>query len=102
MSNPELERYKELYNSMVTTIANYHNRNQDFLKKTTELGAQDLRRMLRELRKTEKEMLSLVWDIFLIEKKGRAEARRLKQQNTALRKTMTPPRVHKKKENKDE
>jgi hypothetical protein len=102
MSNPELERYKELYNSMVTTIANYHNRNQDFLKKTTELGAQDLRRMLRELRKTEKEMLSLVWDLFLIEKKGRAEARRLKKETVALRKLNSPPRVHNKKENKHE
>jgi hypothetical protein len=103
MSNPDFDRYKVLYNQMVTTIANYHNRHQDFCAKITEVGAQDLRRMLRELRRLEKEMGGLVWDAFVVDKKGIAEARRLKKELEALRKLNNPPRMGRpKKKNNNE
>lgn len=90
MLTPEFKKYLELYNDLVSIVAAYHNRNQDFKFRPSEINAQDLRRMLRELRKIEKEMGHLVWDIFIIEKKRRAEARKLKKETDRLDKINNP------------
>lgn len=90
MLTPEFKKYQELYNELVSTVAAYHNRNQDFKYRPSEMNVRELRRMLRELRTIEKEMGHLVLDIFTIEKKRRAEAKKLKKETDKLDKINNP------------
>lgn len=100
MSSPELKKYDELYNKLVSIVVEYHNRNQEFKVKMSEIKVQDLRRMLRELRKIEKEMGHLIWAVYA---EGRAEARRLKQEAIEWKKlNPTPKGRPKKKENNND
>jgi hypothetical protein len=52
----ELERYKNLYNQLISNLVELHNANIAFLKGPSVRNAWTVRRILRELKSIEKEM----------------------------------------------
>jgi hypothetical protein len=91
MSNPKFDEYKEQYSKFVGIVVEYHNRHQDFVKNKSEISAQDLKRMLRQLRLLEKEMIANIWDAYIINKKGMKELLKMKQNRKEINKRNPPP-----------
>ena len=91
MSNPSFDTYKQHYSKFIDIVAQYHNRHQDFSKNLSEIAAQDCKRMLRQLRALEKEMLPLIWDAYLVNKKGLKEVRKAQRAARERKKAHPPP-----------
>lgn len=102
MLNPSLDAYKEQHSKFVSIVVEYHNRHQDFVNTLSEASATDCRRMLRQLRALEKEMIPNIWDAFLINKKGMKEFKRLQRELKAVQKRSKPPIKNPRKEIKNE
>lgn len=91
MSNPDFERYKEQYTKFISIVVEYHNSHQNFNRKITLSSTQDLKKVIREMRSLTKEMVSTVWDSYLVNKKGLEEARKHKREVSEQRKKLKPP-----------
>jgi hypothetical protein len=92
MSSPEFERYLTQYNDFISLVVDYHNRHQDFVHRITGEKAKNLKSILRKLRALEKDMITNVWDIYNIDKRGIEEAKRKKLEIREMRKKLNPPR----------
>jgi len=80
MSNQHLENYKEQYHKFVSLIVNYYNRHTTFLTNVSEISSTDCRRMLKEMRELEKEMMVSIREAYLTKLHGEKELKRLRRE----------------------
>ena len=96
MELEETKQYKELYNQLVEVVVVYYNEHKEFLTGRRCVDHNTVARVtknLRKLIKIEKNMLSLIKDIYNIEKKGREAymlSKQIKRQK-AIESGIRPP-----------
>ena len=86
MSNNEINKYKDTYSKLITEFTNLHNRHHEYIKRISRDGGTDVRRILRNLIKIERELIKCNAAVYLKMRNDTKEKLQKKRDDKSLKK----------------